>query len=102
MATFTNKILHRAAAQTGSSTLYTVPASTTAIVTSIVVCNAGASTRTFTLSFNSVQILGTVSITANQTLQYEFAQPLTTGQLITGNASSTDVQFHICGIEIAS
>ena len=102
MATFTNKILHRAAAQTGSSTLYTVPASTTTIVTSITVCNAGASTRTFTLSFNSVQIFGTVSITANQTLQYEFAQPLTTGQLITGNASSTDVKFHICGIEIAS
>lgn len=102
MATFTNKILHRAAAQTGSSTLYTVPASTTTIVTSIAVCNAGASSRTYTISLNSVQVLGTVSIAANTTAQYEFAQPMTTGQLITGNASSTDVKFHICGVEIAS
>lgn len=102
MATFTNTILHRAAAQTGSSTLYTVPASTTTIVSSIVVCNAGASSRTFTIALNSVQVLGSVSIAANTTVQYEFAQPLTTGQLITGNASSTDVKFHICGMEIAS
>lgn len=102
MATFTNKILHRAAAQTGSSTLYTVPASTTTIVTSIVVCNAGASSRTYALSLNSVQICGTVTIAANTTQQYEIAQPLTTGQLITGNASHADVKFHICGVEIAS
>lgn len=102
MATFTNKILHRAAAQTGSSTLYTVPASTTTIVTSIAVCNTNASSQTFTLSLNSVQLMGTVSLTSNQTIQYELAQPLTTGQTITGNASSVDVIFHICGVEIAA
>lgn len=102
MATFSNKVLHRAAAQTGSSTLYTVPASTTTIVSSILIHNAGASTRTYTLSLNSVQLFGTVSITANDTHQYEIAQPLLTTQTITGNASSTDVKFHICGLEIAS
>ena len=96
----TNKELHRDEAQTGSSTLYTVPAATTAIVTSIIVHNAGASTQTYTLSLNSVQLFGTVSITTNDTHQYELAQPITTGQLITGNASSTDVKFHICGVEI--
>jgi hypothetical protein len=100
MSVITNKILHRAAAQTGSSTLYTVPASTTTVVTSIVVNNDGASTRTFTISLNSVQLFGTVSITAGATQIYNISQPLTTGQLITGNASSTEVNFHICGVEI--
>lgn len=101
MATFSNKVLHRDAAQTGSSTLYTVPASTTTIVNSIAVHNAGSSTRTYTLSLNSVQLFGTVSITAKDTHQYELAQPMTAAQVITGNASSADVKFHICGVEIA-
>jgi hypothetical protein len=101
MSVTTPKILHRAAAQTGSSTLYTVPSSTTTIVTSIVVDNAGASTRTYTLSLNSVQLFGTVSILANATHVYNISQPLTAAQTITGNASSTDVKFHICGVEIA-
>jgi hypothetical protein len=101
MSVVTPKILHRAAAQTGSSTLYTVPASTTTIVTSIVVNNDGASTQTFILSLNSVQLFGTVNITAGATQIYNISQPLTTGQLITGNASSTEVNFHICGVEIA-
>ncbi len=101
MSVVTPKILHRAAAQTGSATLYTVPAATTTIVTSIVVDNAGASTRTYTISLNSVQLFGTVSILANATHIYEIRQPLTTGQLITGNATSTDVKFHICGAEVA-
>ena len=100
MSVITNKILHRAAAQTGSSTLYTVPAATTTVVTSIVVNNDGGSTRTFTISLNSIQLFGTVSITAGATQIYNISQPLTTGQLITGNASSTEVNFHICGVEI--
>ncbi len=101
MSVVTPKILHRDAAQTGSSTLYTVPAATTTIVTSIVVNNDGASTRTYTISLNSVQLFGTVSILANATHIYNISQPITTGQLITGNASSTEVNFHICGVEIA-
>jgi hypothetical protein len=100
MSVITPKILHRAAAQTGSSTLYTAPASTTTIVTSIVVDNAGASTRTYTLSLNSLQLFGTVSILAGATHIYNISQPLLTTQTITGNASSTDVKFHICGVEI--
>jgi hypothetical protein len=101
MSVVTPKILHRAPAQTGSSTLYTVPAATTTIVTSIVVNNDGASTRTYTLSLNSVQLFGTVSILAGATHIYNISQPITTGQLITGNASSVEVNFHICGVEIA-
>ena len=101
MSVTTPKILYRAAAPTGSATLYTVPASTTTIVTSIVVDNAGASTRTYTISLNGVQLYGSVSILSSATHIYNISQPLTTTQTISGNASNAEVKFHICGVEIA-
>jgi hypothetical protein len=101
MSITTPKILYRAAAPTGSTTLYTVPASTTTIVTSIVVDNAGASTRTYTISLNGVQLYGSVSILSSATHIYNISQPLTTTQTIAGNASNAEVKFHICGVEIA-
>ena len=101
MSVITPKILNRAAAPTGSTTLYTVPASTTTVITSIVVDNAGASTRTYTISLNGVQFLSGVSILANATHIYNISQPLTATQTITGNASNAEVKFHICGVEIA-
>jgi len=55
MAT-TSKVLVRAAAGTSTATLYTVPASTTTVVTNIVVTNSAASAATFTLTLNSVDI----------------------------------------------
>jgi len=56
MAT-TPKILFRGAATTNTATtLYTVPASTTTIVTSIVITNTASSTGTFTLALGGTNL----------------------------------------------
>ena len=58
----TPKALFRGnATTTTGTTLYTVPASTTAIVTSLVISNNSASTQTATIAFDSIPVVTAVS-----------------------------------------
>jgi hypothetical protein len=97
----TQKQLARAAASLTSATLYTVPASTSTIVTNIVVTNTAASSATFTLSLNGVAIHTTSAIAANSTAYIDLKQVLSATQTITGLASAITVNFHISGVEIS-
>ena len=102
----TAKVLARTAASTTTTTnLYTVPSATTTVVTSIAVTNTSASSRTFTMALgpsgSTVALFTAVSIAANTTTIIDCKQVLTASQVITGGASTTDVMFHISGMEIA-
>lgn len=98
----TFKVFFRGAASTGSTTLYTVPASTTAYVSSILVANTSASNQTYTILLNDVSAGTTVSVPANDTALLEIKQILAAGQTIKGLASATSVNFHISGLEITA
>ena len=100
MAT-TTKALVRAAAATSSATLYTVPASTTAVITNILVTNTAGSSATFTLLLDDVSIATTVTVGAYDSTIIDLKQVLATGKTIKGLASATTVNFHISGVEIA-
>lgn len=101
MATTAKTLFRGAATTTVSTTLYTVPASTTAVVTEIVVHNASAVGYTFTLSLDGVELYTTTSIGSYATTVIPLKEVLTTGKQIKGGASNTAVKFHICGMEIA-
>jgi hypothetical protein len=100
MAT-TSKVLARTAAATSSTTLYTVPSATTTIVTNIVICNPTTSAVNASMTLDSVDLLGTVSIAANSTAFFDLKQVLDATEIIAGTASSTSVDFHISGVEIS-
>lgn len=100
MATVT-KVLFRGAAATSSTTLYTVPASTTTVVTDILVVNTAASGATFTLALDGVSIATAVPVSANDSISISLKQVLATTKTITGLASATTVNFHISGVEIS-
>lgn len=99
MATNTTA-LFRGAASTSSTTLYTVPAGRTAVITNIVIANTGASAYTWTLTFDGVSIGTSVSIAANSTTVIDMKQVLGATKVIAGLASNTSVTFHISGIEV--
>ena len=99
MAT-TTKTMARTAASLTSATLYTVPASTTAVVSNIVVTNTASSAGTFTLALDGISLFTTTAIAANSTAMFDVKQVLTTTKTITGLASATSINFHICGVEI--
>ena len=100
MAT-TTKALARAAAATSSATLYTVPASTTAVITNIAVTNTAGTAGTFSLLLDDVALHTTTAIAANSTVYIDLKQVLATTQTITGLASATTVNFHISGVEVS-
>jgi hypothetical protein len=98
----TPKALFRGAATTTTSTvLYTVPASTTAIVTNIAVTNTSATAYTFTLSLDDIAIHTATTIQGNTTVYIDCKQVLATTKTIKGGASNTAVNLHISGMEIS-
>lgn len=99
----TPKVLFRGAATTTTSTtLYTVPANTIAVVTNIVVTNTAGSSGTYTMAFDDVNIATTVGVAANDSTILDIKQVLAAGDTIKGGASATTINFHISGVEIAS
>ena len=100
MATVT-KALARGAFATSSTTLYTVPASTTTVVSNIVVTNSAASAATFTITLDAVDLFKTVAIAANSTAMFDLKQVMATTKIIAGLASAITVSFHISGVEIS-
>jgi hypothetical protein len=100
MATLT-KALARTAAATSSATLYTVPASTTAVISNIVVTNSAATAATFTITLDGVDLYKTCAIAANTTAMFDLKQVLATTKIIAGFASAVTVSFHISGVEIS-
>jgi hypothetical protein len=98
----TAKALFRGAATTNTATtLYTVPSSTTTVVTNIAVTNTSGSAQTFTLALAGTAIHTTAAIAANSTAYIDLKQVLATTNTITGGASAISVNFHISGIEVS-
>lgn len=97
----TSKVLARTAAATSSTTLYTVPSATTAIVTNIVVTNGAATAGTFTLLLNDIELQKDTAIAANSSIYIDLKQVLPATETIKGLASATTIDFHISGVEIA-
>ena len=99
MAT-TSKALFRGAASTSSATLYTVPASTTTVVTNILVTNTDVADATFNILLDDVSAATTVTVGGYDTTVIDLKQVLATTKTIKGLASATTVNFHISGVEI--
>ena len=100
MAT-TSKQMFIGAASVTDTLLYTVPASTTSVVTEIVVANTAGTAATFILNLKGTSIAGSTAIAANSTTVIDIKQVLNTTETITGSASATTVKFFISGVEIA-
>ena len=97
----TSKVLARTAASTSSTTLYTAPAGTTAVLTNIAICNPTSSSVTASITINSIDLLGSIAVDANSTAFIDLKQVIPATEIIAGSASSTSVDFHLSGVEIA-
>jgi hypothetical protein len=96
----TFKVLFRGAASTSEATLYTTPAATTTLVSSVLIVNTATSAATYDILLDDVAIANDVSVPANDTVLIELKQVLEAGQTIKALASATAVNFHISGLEI--
>lgn len=94
-------LFYRGAAATSSATLYTVPSSTTSVLTDIVVSNTSTDQQYVTITIDGVNIVPTVPVSAKQVVNLQFRTVIPTGDIIAGYASSADVKFHLSGVEVA-
>lgn len=109
MAVYTPKKMYVGQPGTSAGTLYTTPASTTAIVKNILMCNTTASDATVTISFvasggsanASNRIFSTYTISANKTDTLDCSAVLSTGDFISAlQGTSSAITLHISGVEV--
>jgi len=105
------KILGQASpSATTATTLYTVPSSTQAVVSSITVCNRDSGAATYRLAIKAAAdgsvgtqsyIVYDATIPANTTTAYTLGVTLGAGDLVSVYASTGTVTFHAYGSEIS-
>jgi len=109
MAT-TYKVLGQSApSATTATTLYTVPAATEALVSSIAVCNRSASAATYRISIrpdgatlaNEHYLVYDASCPANDTVIFTIGITVNADDVVEVYASSADLTFHAYGTEMA-
>ena len=98
----TLKTLYGGTLGTASATLYTVPASTTAIIKEIVLCNKTASAATATITFDGINIVAAKSIAANDTLVIELHSIFAATKILAGlSGTASAIDCFVSGIEVA-
>lgn len=96
-------------AATTATTLYTVPSSTQTVVSTIAVCNTGASSATYRIAIRPAgatlttaqYIAYDTAITANNSTMLTLGISLATTDIITVYASNTSLAFTAFGTEIS-
>jgi len=98
----TPALFYRGAAATSSATLYTSSntAGAKAVLTDIVISNTSSSQQYVTMTVDGINILPTVPVSANTVINLQPKTVMGQNKILAGYASSTDVKFHISGVEI--
>lgn len=81
--------------------VYTVPSSTTAIVTNVIIANPTASTISASLTLDNIAVVKQVSIAANQSAFIDMKQVLETTKKISVLTSSAQADLQISGMLVA-
>lgn len=110
MATNYKVLGQSAPSATTDTTLYTVPASTQAVVSTITVCNRSTSSRTYRIAVrpdgasiaNQHYVAYDIPIAANDTVTLTLGITLGDTDVITVRASSADLTFMAFGSEITA
>jgi hypothetical protein len=97
----TPTLFYRGSAATSSATLYTVPSSTSSVLTDIVVSNTSSNQQYVTITVDGVNLVPNVPVSANAVINFQFKTVLATTKIIAGFATSVDVKLHLSGVEIA-
>ena len=96
-------------AATTATTLYTVPSAKSAVVSTITVCNQGASSATYRIAIRPAgatlaaqhYIAYDATVTANNATNITIGVTLATTDIITVYASNTSLSFSAFGTEIS-
>lgn len=109
MATAYKVLGQSAPSATTETNVYTVPASTETVVSTIVICNRATTQATYRIAIrpdgttiaNTHYIAYGATVPANDSIALTFGLTMNAGDIITVYASSADLTFSIFGSEIS-
>jgi hypothetical protein len=110
MATTTYKVLGQSApAATTETALYTVPASTETVISSLVICNRGSSAATYRVyvavngaaAANNQYLIYDATIQAKETVALTLGVTMDATDVLRVYASTADLSFNAFGTEVA-
>jgi hypothetical protein len=96
-----SKQFFRGAASLTETTLYSVPSSTSSVVTNIIITNTSADPATVSINLDGVSLLSSGEISGNDSIVWDIKQVMGELQVLSALASATTVNFHISGVEIS-
>lgn len=99
--TISQKLFYRGDAPTTETTLYTVPALTTSVVTNIVVSNTDSTAHDVTVSLDGTPIIAGGPINAGDSIVMDVRQVIAATDTISAVADNVAVKLHISGVEIS-
>ncbi|MED5042387.1 hypothetical protein P9848_10495 [Geobacillus stearothermophilus] len=97
----TPKRLFKGTAETTSTTVYTVPASTTTIVKNIVLTNKTANDATITITIAGTGVVYGYSVAANDTVVIDLSLVMNATETITVQSGTANaINIYISGVEV--
>jgi hypothetical protein len=100
MATTSNVLFYRGAANLTNTVLYTNPKGKRAAITHIAVTNTAGTVATFSIFLGGVAFISGASIPANSVGLFDINQVINAETSISGSASAITVNFHISGTTV--
>lgn len=100
MATLTQVFARTSFPTTPDSVIYSVPAeATAAIVTNIIVTNTAATSETFNISFDGVEMFKDAVINGKATISIDLKQPiLAPSGEVSAWATTSNIRIHMSGV----
>lgn len=95
------KLFFRGSVPTTLSTLYSVPASTEIIVTSIIIANTVADPTEVTIRLGGAEIIKNGQVSAGDSVHFDIRQVMQASDLIEASANINGVTLHVSGVEVA-
>lgn len=94
------KRLAKGSITTSEVTAYTVPASTTAIVSRVTVANTSAGAIAVTVKMAGTEVIANVAVDVGGFLEWDTGHDLEAAETITVQATAAGLTYYISGVEI--
>lgn len=95
------KVLFRGDVPQTNTSVYSVPSSTSTVITNIIISNTTGSPLRATLKIGGVSALGSTEIIENTSLFADLKQVMNEFDAIEISANGTGLEIHVSGVEIS-
>lgn len=95
------KVLFRGAIPATNTSVYSVPASTSAIVTNVIVANTSSSPINLSISVGGFSVFASTEVLGNTSVFIDLKQVMNEFDAIEVSGSTTGLDIHVSGVEVA-